>query len=99
MNKHAVAAVIRDGLGAQTYGAKAALARACGVTPQTVGRWTHPELPSMPDDVHWPQIELQLRLPKGTIAGAAAVRPSRLTLDQLTDRLAELEARIAELER
>jgi DNA-binding transcriptional regulator YdaS (Cro superfamily) len=75
------------------HGAQTRLAKACGVTPQTVNKWKLGQ--TIPAPEKWPAIERALGLEDGTIAREAGYTGP--TVDEVHARLAALEDQVAEL--
>lgn len=86
------------------YGLRSDVARACGLTPQSVGEWARGKATPSPE--HWPAVERYFELPEGRLAelahrdniSAATTPAGPVTTQQpaLTDPVAELRALIAE---
>jgi hypothetical protein len=81
------------------YGMLSEVARAAGVTTQSVREWASGSC--TPTSERWPALEQHFGLRPGTLAlasiGTPAVRPP--TLSELADRVAVLEAEIAAMKR
>lgn len=91
-NKTAAAELLQEAIKAKGYGAKSAVARATGVAPQTVGKWTDTQRPTTPSPEIRGHIEATLGLHPGAIAEALASEST-----SSADRLRVVEAELSAL--
>lgn len=86
--------IIQSEIASRPTGTGSALARAVGVTPETVSKWKRGDI--VPDPSRFSAIEEFFELPSGTLRHAAGLAPEGEV--PLMRRLADLELRIAELQ-